>query len=489
MKKKILFRADGNQSIGLGHLYRLFAVIEMLKNDYDFFLVTKISSTTSVIPSSYAVRLIPEEIDISSEPNWLKSNFDASDYIVIADGYQFDSNYQKKLKHSKYQLVYIDDLVQEHIFADIVINHAPSLKAGDYSAANYTNYGLGTKYALLRPSFLKSTKKPRSINKIDTAFVCFGGADMLNLSLKVTKALLQTSFTKTIHLVLGQAYKNNEIMDLKNDGNKNVYIHRNLSESELAKVMTACNFAIVPTSTIFYELCCIKMPILGGYFVDNQKQIYRAMVKEKVILEGGDFSQYSETDFKEVIKNKLSAIDPNTYIARQSAIIDGKSGQRVLGLINTLNISFRAAGKSDFQRTFDWSSDAMVRKNSYHSEAFTIENHTTWFLNKITSLNTLFLIVLVNNQPAGVVRYDRANTTTVVGILIGKQYRGQNLAPYILRESAVICFEKFKNPILAFIKNNNMASLKSFEKAGYTYLEEKKIHNQESYVYKLEQEK
>lgn len=485
MKKKILFRADGNESVGLGHLYRLFAVVEMLKENYDFLFVTKSSSTTSVIPTSYEVHLIPDEVDIASEPNWLKDNFDSANYIIVGDGYQFDAAYQEKLKKLEYQLAYIDDLVHEHMFADIVINHAPSVKEDDYSAAKYTNFGLGVKFALLRPSFLQSTKNQRVINKTDTAFICFGGADMLNLSLKVTKALLKTAFTKTIHIVLGQAYKNDEILDLEKEG-KTIHIHRNLSETELVSVMTSCNFAIVPTSTIFYELCCIKMPILGGYFVDNQKQIYAAMAHDNVIIEGGDFSQYSIADFQEVLEDKFRALDSNQYVEKQSAIFDGKSGQRILGLINTLNISFRAAGKSDLQRTFEWSSDEMVRKNSYHSEVITIKNHTKWFLNKIVSENTLFLIVLVNDQPAGVVRYENDTAAAVVGILIGKEYRGQNLASHILSKSAEIYFEKFENPVQAFIKKQNIASIKSFEKAGYTFSEEKEIQGHESYVYKLE---
>ncbi|MFS4446108.1 UDP-2,4-diacetamido-2,4,6-trideoxy-beta-L-altropyranose hydrolase [Maribacter sp. 2307UL18-2] len=489
MKKKILFRADGNQFIGLGHLYRLFAVIEMLKGNYEFVLATKSSSTTVIVPNDYELFLIPDEIDIPSEPNWLGHNFKASEYIVVADGYQFDSRYQEQIKRNKYQLVYIDDLAQEHMFADIVINHAPLLDISSYTAEEYTRYGLGTKYALLRPAFLESARRERAVSNTDTAFVCFGGADMLNLSAKVTKGLLATSFTNTIHIVLGEAYKHNEIFDLVRHPGKKVHIHRNLSEVELINVMSSCNFAIVPTSTIFYELCCVKMPILAGYFVENQKLIYEAMAKEEVILEGGDFAQYSVSDFEKVFRHKLGAIDPKAYTAKQHVIFDGNSGKRVLGLINGLNVSFRVAEESDLQRTFEWSSDAEVRKNSFHSETITIESHTTWFLNKIVQSSTLFLIVLVNGCPAGVVRYENSAEATVVGILISAKFRGQNLASPILRKSADICFEKFESPILAYIKKENIASSRSFEKAGYAFIEEKEIQGHESGVYKLEQEK
>lgn len=32
---KIIFRADGNSNIGLGHLFRLFALVEIYKDVYE----------------------------------------------------------------------------------------------------------------------------------------------------------------------------------------------------------------------------------------------------------------------------------------------------------------------------------------------------------------------------------------------------------------------------------------------------------------------
>jgi len=406
MNKKIIFRADGNAEIGLGHLYRLISITEMLKNDYDFLFVTKSSSSTAILPKNITVQTIPDAVAIVDEPSWLESNFSPKEYLIIADGYQFNASYQKHLKALKYQLVYIDDLVEKNMHADIIINHAPSAKTSDYYASKAVTYGLGTKFALLRPAFLMRAKTPRAIKAIDTALVCFGGADKLNLSLKATKALLQTNFTKTIHIILGQAYTNNEILGLNVDDNKNIHIHRNLSENELAKVMSSCNFAIAPTSTILYELCCVKMPIIGGYYVENQRQIYEAMVQEKVILGAGDFSNYSVAEFKSLIEKKLEGINPSEYVARQAAIFDGKSDKRIIGLINALNITFRLANETDLQRTYNWSNDEMVRKNSYHSNEIVFEEHRNWFSSKISNANTLFLIVLVNNKPAGIVRYE-----------------------------------------------------------------------------------
>ena len=111
MRKKILFRADGEANIGLGHLYRLFAVVEMLKSEFDFCFLTKETSTISVIPENYPLRLIPKDVSTEVEPQWLAAHFPTTEFFVIADGYAFDSQYQKRIKELKYYLVYIDDLV------------------------------------------------------------------------------------------------------------------------------------------------------------------------------------------------------------------------------------------------------------------------------------------------------------------------------------------------------------------------------------------
>jgi len=55
--------------------------------------------------------------------------------------------------------------------------------------------------------------------------------------------------------------------------------------------MQSCQMAIAPASTILYEVCSVKMPVLSGFYVGNQKQIYQGLVDENVVFAGGDFSK------------------------------------------------------------------------------------------------------------------------------------------------------------------------------------------------------
>ena len=332
MQKEILFRADGNSEIGLGHLYRLFSLIEMLKEHFQFTFVSSENSTVNIIPNSYQLKIIPSQITIKEEPEWISKEFDKNNTLLIADGYQFNSSYQRKIKGKGFKFVYIDDLASEHMFADLIINHSPNITSQIYSAEPYTKFALGTKYALLRPAFLDLIAKEKTVQKIDKAFVCFGGADPYNLTLKATKALLKTPQVKKIDIVLGGAYSHKEIYTLTQ---KNIKIYQNISEEELMKTMVTSNFAIAPASTILYELCCVQIPVLSGYYVNNQKKIYNGFANKKAIFEMGNMKDFSINSFEEQIQ-LFFKIDFQELINRQKKIFDQNIKNRFCKLISSL---------------------------------------------------------------------------------------------------------------------------------------------------------
>ncbi|MDT7831122.1 UDP-2,4-diacetamido-2,4,6-trideoxy-beta-L-altropyranose hydrolase [Flavobacteriaceae bacterium S356] len=336
MKKTILFRADGNASSGLGHLYRLFSLVEIVRGKYDFVFITKENSALSVFPKTISTFLVPNSISIEEEIQWLKENFSSKNCIIIADGYQFTSAYQQTGKEEGFSVMYIDDLAQIRMFADVVVNHSPGLTPENYKKQSTTKLALGPDYALLRPTFLQLAETTRIISKIDTVFICFGGADPYNLTAKALEASLNVENIKTIHVVLGGAYEHSNMYASKKGYKKEVCIHRNLSEAEMAKVMLNSNVAIVPSSTILYELCCAKMPILSGYFVDNQERIYNGFLKEKAIFGLGNIKDFSTEDFKIALTSIIGKSNFEDLMVAQNKLFDSKIKERYLELIEGL---------------------------------------------------------------------------------------------------------------------------------------------------------
>tara|TARA_R110002049_G_scaffold2365_2_gene17261 strand:- start:18182 stop:19195 length:1014 start_codon:yes stop_codon:yes gene_type:complete len=336
MTKKIIFRADGSSTAGLGHLYRLFSLVEIVKDTLDFIFLTHETSTVSVIPKNYNKEIIPKNIKVEEEPDWLAAHFYSKEYIIIADGYQFTAYYQKQIKEKGYNLIYIDDLASEHMYADVVINHSPYIRKKHYKKEAYTKIVLGTQYALLRPIFLKEAQQNKVISKIDSAFVCFGGADPYNLTLKAVEALLLIPNFKNIHVVLGGAYKYKEIFDLKEKNSFKIKTYRNLSGEDLIQTMRQCNFAIAPASTILYELSCVKIPILSGFYVDNQKLIYKGFLSSDAIYKGENMKDYQISDFENRINSILRNPRFNQQIEAQKKLFDDKIALRHLNLIKQL---------------------------------------------------------------------------------------------------------------------------------------------------------
>lgn len=332
MKKSVVFRADGNSEIGLGHLYRLFALFEILKGDYSCSFVTKENSATHVIPKDYVVKLMPQDLKLEDEAQWLKKYFE-NKTTIIADGYQFKSDYQKSIKDADFKLVYIDDLQEYHMFADLVLNHAPGILAENYKSESYTEFALGTDYAILRPLFLEAAKKSRKIEKIDTAFICFGGSDPFDLTFKAAQAVLEIHTIKNINVVIGGAYKHKYIFELQKEIPK-LNIYQNLSEKELIDVMYESHFAIASSSNILFEIMAVKMPIVSGYYVENQKRFYQYIKSQNIVIGLDELSTISVNEIIKTISEFLINFRENTY--KETSFIDGEQAIRLKNKIKNL---------------------------------------------------------------------------------------------------------------------------------------------------------
>ena len=335
--QKIIIRVDGNSSIGLGHIYRGIALAEMLKEDFEVQFILKSSSTlTPVKETGFDYLILMENVSTQDEPQWFHENI-PKESIIILDGYEFNSAYQKAIKNFGFKLVYIDDLVKEHMYADLVINHSPGIKPEDYSAEPYTRFALGLKYAILRPAFLEAAKQKRVIDKIDTAFVCFGGSDIYDLTLKAAKALLQIDQIKKINVVVGAAYRHKEIYTLQ-EKHAYVNIFKNLSEKEMLGVMKESNVAVVPSSSILYEVLAVKMPVVSGHYIDNQQQIFSGFKKLGVFEGVRDFKENTKDQLVKTLSKVIQKNNLKKYINKQEQVIDNKIKMRYSVLINELYV-------------------------------------------------------------------------------------------------------------------------------------------------------
>jgi RimJ/RimL family protein N-acetyltransferase len=138
-------------------------------------------------------------------------------------------------------------------------------------------------------------------------------------------------------------------------------------------------------------------------------------------------------------------------------------------------LSFRPAAAADVRQVFEWSNDPQVRAQSFNNEPIAWAEHDKWYAKKLNSHSDMLLIALANDQPAGFVRFENINQKATIGILVGAEWRGKGLAASIIALATNTFFATHKVPVHAYIKKQNVASIKAFQRAGYAYVADSDI--------------
>lgn len=147
------------------------------------------------------------------------------------------------------------------------------------------------------------------------------------------------------------------------------------------------------------------------------------------------------------------------------------------------SITYRKARIEDCQLYLDWSNEPLVRSQSFNTATIQYAEHRAWFENKINDDNVLMLLFFVKDQAIGQVRIEHKETENVVSISLSKESRGRGYASRILRLGITQFRKEFREPIHAYIRADNIASIRSFETAGFLVHSEVKINNIPSYKY------
>lgn len=472
-KTKILFRADGNSRLGFGHIMRTLALGEHLNSDFICEFATRFVSDyirKEIKKVCTAIHILSEEEHLDSFLKLLVGN-----EIVVLDNYFFTEEYQRQIKNKGCKLVCIDDLFEKHFVSDIVINHAPEIDAGNYSCEPYTRLCLGFQYALLRKPFL--TSSPRKKNKnLNHALICFGGTDKDNLTLKTTRTLSEHENIKILSVITTSSYQFDfELQNLKYeiDNQSELKLYKDLSSEELVEVFNQVDFAVVPSSTILFEVLSQNLPVISGYYVENQK-IIASRLKDKFpdILIVGDISN------TQILHGKVDILRENIKGSRNSPLIDSSVPKRLLKVFKLLesemSIVTRRAKSSDVDTYFNWANDTITRQNSLNPEQITYNEHIKWFKNKLES-NTDLLVFEKDQKPIGQVRFEFEMDSAVINYSVAPEFRGKGFG-FVILKLAIQELTESKNIILkkviGVVKKNNFPSNKLFEQLNFSIVSE-----------------
>lgn len=296
---RIVFRADGNSTIGLGHIVRCLALAEMVYGLFAerWLAVQEPSAAVQELARQAQVQLWPMPVGQGpAEAAALAALLLPTD-VVVLDGYEFRTAYQEAIKASGCRVVAIDDLHAWPQQADLIINHAPGITPALYEASAAARYCLGPEFSLVRAPFRHRFRLPTPPSAITSVAVCFGGADPAQLTLRMLVALSQQPAIQRVSLVIGSAFAQPELLlnAVQNQFKGTASVYQNLSGEEMATLFLAHQAIVCPASTVLLESLLLGCPVITGHFADNQRHLAEYVHAHQQAYSLGNFLEHSDS--------------------------------------------------------------------------------------------------------------------------------------------------------------------------------------------------
>ncbi|RXI47034.1 UDP-2,4-diacetamido-2,4,6-trideoxy-beta-L-altropyranose hydrolase [Clostridium tetani] len=309
---RILFRVDGGECIGMGHIMRTLVLAKELSKKYDVkYVCLKSDKYIKGIEKVENDGIEVIKIDEIDEIDCIKR---LNGNLIIIDKYGVNKNYFEALKE-RIKVVYFDDNNDLDFYpVDMIINHNPYGSKLRYNTFKGTKLLLGSRYTIIRQEFRENI--PITIKKhIENILITLGGSDDFNITEDIIRQL--NGLDCNLHVIIGPAFKyKNKLKGLKNQS-VNFYENANIS-----KVMKKCDLAVSSCGSTLYELCFLGIPVIGLIVANNQKKC-------------GDFmNDVGAIDLSEIkeLKDKILKLDYNKRLKMREVeknLVDGKGVFRV----------------------------------------------------------------------------------------------------------------------------------------------------------------
>lgn len=150
-----------------------------------------------------------------------------------------------------------------------------------------------------------------------------------------------------------------------------------------------------------------------------------------------------------------------------------------------MKLRVRKATREDLMLLYSWANDPLTRKMSLNKGIVPLETYCKWFNLYLWDENTLFLVVEGLDKKDWIpVAQVRLHADGEISFSVAKDHRGKGLAARIILnaiEFAKSCFPV--NCIVAKVKKDNLASIKSLKRAGFNLIGEDAVKGESCLVY------
>ncbi len=313
----ILFRADGNNKIGSGHIMRCLSIAEAARRQgHDCAFVTADESfREQIISRGFPCTVLNTDYEKMEQETQILDSIlkKLSPKMVLVDSYFVTNSYLSKLSQ-RIPVAYMDDLGAEAFPVRFLINYNLYAEEKEYKKLYKTvsvkpwKLFLGGKYIPLRQEFQNHPFREQRKN-VKNVLISTGGADHEHVAVRLMTHLLQNPHAcyqkYQFHFVIGAANQDqSQIYSLsKNQNNRILHEH----VSNMYELMAGCDLALSAAGSTMYELCASSVPIVTYILADNQIKIAECFDRQNMARYAGDVR--ADKDFCKNIFELIHELD------------------------------------------------------------------------------------------------------------------------------------------------------------------------------------
>ncbi len=276
---------DGNEQLGLGHVYQSLTLAKALKE------------RNFLVNINFMTKSDEKICDFLASDGYKVTQYDNDDAIfaqlkidnperVIFDKLDVCPVLAEKIKKElKIKLVIFTNLTEASNYADVTV--FPGF-GNDFTHGVHRNkdtkkidfYGL--KYWLLRSEFYLFKKKKKRSNKdvLNRIMLMFGASDPANMTSHVLNVLLQLPMQCEIRIVLGSSFshleKLNQIIQRYPLTTNKISIMQNIKN--VAEIMSSSDLVMTSPGLSLSEALVVETPVIGFHQNEQQKTEYAGIL-------------------------------------------------------------------------------------------------------------------------------------------------------------------------------------------------------------------
>ena len=340
----ILFRADGNSNIGMGHIMRCLSIADALRGNGATkckFLLSDEGLFDLISSRGYEGISLDSAYDkLEEELESVKDQLRGAHALII-DSYYVTPEYLADLhetcKENNILLVYMDDVYAFPYECDALINydvHATKEKYKKlYGGELFPHLILGTDYVPLREEF--QNLDPRRVKEdARDVLISTGGADSEHMSLTFAREIMDRTDGNDVrfHMVIGAMNRDREELFKLTRDFENIILHENVTK--MSELMCECDVAISAAGSTLYELCTTQTPTVTYILAENQITGTTAFEDKGIMKNAGDIRALGAKQLaNHALDEAMSLLNDyhrRTAIAEtMKTIIDGAGANRI----------------------------------------------------------------------------------------------------------------------------------------------------------------